>query len=285
MSMDLLGAFLNMLTIPQKLHKATSQTITMCCLKRHFINCFLALSKTHQKIPGTSISGSGQCHLCTYLTHGIHGNLQTSVHFPSALSSPIWRVPKFGLYRASAPFPTLFPVSLWTFFSIAVPCSGCRDKSAQSPQGMGVPRFSTESSFPVPVLTMVSVFLAFWLPLPVKSPESSRHCSQIVGPPHCKGWFSDEHHVNLSLTVWASFISHSSSLAIFTSCLHFTYHVFLGFPMCLAIASSSFSLSHARGGRFVPRFSIYVRHFTLASRTVFLSLLGVCRLLGFELLI
>lgn len=87
----------------------------MCCLKRHFINCFLALSKTRQKIPGTSISGSGQCHLCTYLTHGIHGNLQTSVHFPSALSSPIWRVPKFGLYRASAPFPTLFPMSLNLF--------------------------------------------------------------------------------------------------------------------------------------------------------------------------
>lgn len=31
----------------------------------------------------------------------------------------------------------------------------------------------------------------------------------------------------------------------------------------------------------MPRFSIYVRHFTLASGTVvFLSLLGVCKLLG-----
>lgn len=72
--------------------------------------------------------------------------------------------------------------------------------------------------------------------------------TQIAGPLHCKGWFSDEHPVNLSLTLWASFISHSSSLAVFTSCFHFTCHVFLGFPMCLAIASLNFSLSHERGG-------------------------------------
>lgn len=87
--------------------------------------------------------------------------------------------------------------------------------------------------------------------------------TQIAGPPHCKGWFSDEHHVNLSLTVLASFISHSSSLAIFTSCLHFTCHVFLGFPVCLAIASSSFSLSHARGGEVCATFFYLCQTFYL----------------------
>lgn len=145
---------------------------------------------------------------------------------------------------------------------MAVPCSGCRDGTARSPQGfLRNPHFQCLPH---------SVLLAFWLLLPVELPESSQN----------RLWHLCIARLllrrALSLTLGASLFSHSSSLAVFTSSLHLACHVFLGFPLCLVIASLNFSLSHhARVGRSMPFFSIYVRHFTLASRTIFLSLHGL----------
>lgn len=210
-------------------------------------------------------------------------------HFPSASSSPVWRVPKFGLCWAGAPFPALFQCSiphivpnifLGTFHSIALPRSGCWDQTAQSPQGMGVPRFSMESSFPVPAL-QCSLFP--WL-FGRCCPWGYQNALATDCGTSALQRLSNECHVNLSLMLSASFISHSWSLAVFTSSSHFLCHVLLGFPICNRLLKVLIE-SYKVGWRFMPCFSIYVRHFTLASRTVFLSLMDVCRLLGLELLI
>lgn len=84
------------------------------------------------------------------------------------------------------------------------------------------------------------------------------------------------------LTTGAPFVRQSLNLAAFISCLCFTCHVFLVFPICLTVASFTLSLSHAGG--FETAFPICVRRFTWASNARFLSLLGAFRLLPFVLL-
>lgn len=148
---------------------------------------------------------------------------------------------------------------------MAVPCSGCRDGTARSPQGfLPNPHFQCLPH---------SVFLAFWLLLPVELPESSQH----------RLWHLCIARLLLRRAL-CKLVTNTRSIPfqplLQFSCLHFLFTSrmprFPGLPPVPCDSLLKFLIeSSCKGGEVYAVFSIYVRHFTLAFRTIFLSLHGL----------
>lgn len=242
-------------------------------------------------IPGSRISGFGHCHLYIYLTRGIHGNLQTPRAFSfsfilSSLESPkMWpllsrcSIPRIVPVLHSPHCPQHLPQNLSQHrcASLRVLRPDCTESS-----GHGCTKVFYGILISSACLTMLPVSVAFWALLPMRLPERSGHRLRHL----CIA--KALKRVSCKLVTNALSILYQPLLEF--SCLHFLFTFLVlrspGLPhvpcnRLLKVLIESYKV----GWRFMPCFSIYVRHFTLASRTVFLSLMDVCRLLGLELLI
>lgn len=225
--------------------------------------------------PSSSIAGFGEYHLCIYLTCGLRSNLETTSTFPSSFVFPS--------LESSKIWPLKQALHFLNDFSCPLLCHRRALLEVQRQDCTQTSRFSTKPFFLTPFLTVLPVFLALRLLLPrshQKALGNGRGTSSALWG-LVLGWVSCKLFTKALSILYQPLLEFSRLRFLFTLCVpHFS-----GLPYLPRDSLLNFLIELCRGEVWATIFYLCQTFYLGFSYAVFLSLLGVCRLLAFELLI